>query len=96
MGSSRGSHFLCSIGTSDYRPTTYTLNDRQHTTRFAPVATAVLLGLEGARASVLVTREAQQKWYQQLEDELLEAGLTVEPVEVQPVKKESCSRWSTP
>jgi hypothetical protein len=88
MGSSRGSHFLCSIGTSDYRPTTYTLNDRQHTTRFAPVATAVLRGLEGARASVLVTREAQQKWYQQLEDELLKAGLTVEPVEMQPVKNE--------
>ncbi|GIW09647.1 MAG: hypothetical protein KatS3mg061_0704 [Dehalococcoidia bacterium] len=89
MGSSRGSHFLCSIGTSDYPPTTYTLNDRQHTTRFAPVATAVLLELKGARASVLVPREAQERWYQPLAAELEHAGLEVEPVVVQPVENES-------
>ncbi|MCL6649062.1 MAG: hypothetical protein K6U89_12085 [Chloroflexi bacterium] len=87
MGSSRGSHFLCSIGTSDYPLTTYTLNDRQHTT--APVATAVLLELKGARASVLVTREAQERWYQSLAAELEHAGLGVEPVVVQPVENES-------
>jgi hypothetical protein len=73
---------VTSIGTGQYSEVTYRLGDRTWSTQFAPAALARLLPLAGHRALVLVTREARQRWYDPLAEELREAGLTVEPVDV--------------
>jgi hypothetical protein len=73
---------VCSIGTGNYSETRYALGGKEWATRFAPVAVARLAGLGGARASVLVTRAARERWYDALARELEEAGLTPEPIAI--------------
>lgn len=72
--------FVTSIGTTLYRENVYKFDERTWTTRFAPVATARLLSLAGARALVLATEAANAKWYEPLAQELVDAGLQPEPV----------------
>jgi CRISPR-associated Csx2 family protein len=75
-------HLICSVGVGNYRELTYRLDDKEVTTRFAPVALAKVLGLAGAAADVLVTKEAEDKWYLSLAQELRKAGLEPKPVRV--------------
>ncbi len=82
MANYRSAHLLCSIGTGDYKPIPYRLGDEIHTSPFAPVALAHLLGLRGGKASVLVTREARAKWYPDLAEELRRGELDPQPVEM--------------
>lgn len=74
-------HFIASIGVGRYSEVEYRLEERSWRTRFAPVAVARLLGLAGARASVLVTAQARA-WYEELAGELRAAGLGPEAVEI--------------
>ena len=78
----RTPYLLCSVGTGAYEPRTYCLGDSEHTTRFAPVALARCLAMQGARALVLVTAEARNRWWAPLAAELTDAGLTPEAVDV--------------
>ena len=73
---------VCSIGTGTYSETRYALGGAEWTTRFAPVAVAHLTGLQGARATVLVTSAARERWYAELARELEEAGLIPEPIPI--------------
>ena len=68
-------HLICSIGKGSYPKATYRLDQSAYTSRFAPVALARLLDLRGARASILVTREAHEAWYEPLAWELRETGV---------------------
>ena len=82
-------HLVCSLGISDYAKVAYRLEDRTHSTRFAPVALAHLLGLRGGRASVLVTEQARERWYAILAAELRLAGLEPEPVNMPEASNEA-------
>lgn len=79
---------VTSIGTGQYEEVQYRIGDRAWPTKFAPVATARLLSLTGARALVLVTHAAEQKWYHELARELTEAGLQPEPVSIAEARDE--------
>jgi hypothetical protein len=73
---------ITAIGTGDYKLTTYSLGDRSHTTKYAPVALSHLLGLSGARASVLATDQAAGPQLEELLAELRQANLAAEAVRV--------------
>jgi len=73
---------IASIGTTNYHEQTYQLGALTCTTRFSPVAVARLLRLEGARAGILVTPEAHEKWFDTLGQELEAAGLRPEPIPI--------------
>ncbi len=79
-----GRHLVCSVGARELWETTYRLGSRTYRTRFAPVALARLLDLKGARSSILVTPEARDRWYDVLAEELAQAGLTPQAVEIPP------------
>jgi len=85
-------HLVCSVGTGTYELTSYRLGtspeNRSEASRFAPVALARLLNLRGARASVLVTPKAKNKWYEQMAAELRDAGLEVQALDVAEVRSE--------
>lgn len=74
-------HFICSLGIGKYEPETYRLGDSSVTvtTALAPAAVARLVALDGARASVLVTPKAEERWYAQLAQELGPDGAGLEP-----------------
>lgn len=75
-------YFVASVGVGDYKEVTYRLGERAWRTRFAPVAVARLRELAGARALVLVTPRARERWYAELATELRAAGLEPEPIEI--------------
>jgi len=75
-------HFVASVGAppGQYAEVEYSLGGRRWRTQFAPVAVARLTELQGADATILVTRQALDMWYQALAAELEGAGVRPEPV----------------
>lgn len=73
-------HLLCSIGINNYQEAAYRLGDHTWQTRFAPVAVARLLGLNGASATVLVTSKAHDRWYEQIALELRQCEVAPAPL----------------
>jgi hypothetical protein len=67
--------FICSVGVGNYSETVYTLEGREFRTRFAPVAVAHLRKLQGARATVVGTQKAIDRWYTDMAAELRSAGV---------------------
>jgi hypothetical protein len=75
--------FVTSVGLgAEYAEVQYRLHDAACRTRYAPVATARMLCLQGWQALVLVTRAAREKNYDALARELSDAGLDPAPVEI--------------
>ena len=81
-------HFITSLGTGNYKETTYSYNNESYKTAYAPVAVAKIKKLTGAKATVLVTAEAQEKHYDNLAAELKEIGLHPSPLLVPEGKNE--------
>jgi len=71
---------ICTVGRGELKDVTYSLGGRTYRSRFAPVALAHLLSLQGGSATVLVTEAAKDRWYEELEAELKAAGVVPEAV----------------
>lgn len=83
MSREQTAYLIASIGVASYHEAEYALAERgSWRTRFAPVALARLLPLAGARAGIVVTRAARERWFDALAAELAGAGVEAEAIEI--------------
>jgi hypothetical protein len=75
-------HLITSVGLGNYKELNYCFGSNKCRTSFAPVAVARLINMKGARASVLVTREARDMYYERVAAELIAAGLNPRPLDI--------------
>lgn len=75
-------HLITSVGLGRYQEKVYQHEGAEYRTRFAPVAVARLAAGGHGRASIMVTPQAKEKWFDALASELAGAGFNVEAVDI--------------